>query len=1135
MTLFDREVVFLILQFLNEANEAKYKDTVHKLEKDSGYFFNMRYFEDCVNNGEWDEADSYLSGFCKVDESRYSTKIFFEIRKQKYFEALDRHDYARAVEILQKDLKVFSTIDEERFKEMTLLLSLGNFRENEELSDYGDIKSARAVILTEVKKIIEASPLFRDKLQFPKLKNSRLSTLINQGLNWQHHLCNIPRPNPDFKTLFSDHSCGCGQIACAPSPAINPIMGSIAKVGGFPSSRKKKPFQPARAPLTTSLSGWTANPSSVPHQTVSAGPRGLTVPNNASSLLKHPRTPPTNNPRMDYQIADYKHVSKKRSRPLGTPAKANNMSVNVFPHTYPGQSHADTRHSSEDLPKTVIVSLSQGSAVKSMDFHPVQQTLLLVGTNIGDITIWEVGSRERLVSRNFEIWDFDACSMALQASVAFEYTASINRVIWSPDGSHIGIGYSKSVVHIYSYHGADDLRNQLEIDAHVGEVNDLAFTHLNKQLCIISCGEDKTIKVWDAITGNKLYSFEGHEASVYSVCAQMKENTQFIFSTAVDGKIKAWLYDNLGSRVDYHAPGHSFTRIVYSTDGTRLFSCGTNKKGESYIVEWDETQGAVKRTYNGLGKRTLGVVQFDTTKNRFLAAGDEFQIKFWDMDNVNLLNATNAEGGLPASPCLRFNKEGIMLAVSTNENGIKVLANADGVRLLRSIENRAVDASGMASGNAVKRPIIGTFGASSSFHGTNNGVADRSQMSTVVGLNGDARSLDKNSRVAEELQKPKTWKLTEVNEPSLLRSIRLPDALNLIVRLIYANSGGFILALTHTGVHRLWKWQKNEQNVLGKATTTVPPLLWQPRSGILMMTNDIIDRNLEDSVPSCLALSNNDSYAVSASGGKISLFNTATFKTLATFMPPPPVATFVAFHPVDNNIIAVGMEDSTIHLFHVPIDTVKYKIKGHQKRVTGLAFSTVLNVLVSSGADSQLCVWSLDGWAKQAGTFLQIPTGRVHTPLAQTRVQFHQDLIHLLAVHETQIAIYEASKLECLKKWVPRQSLGPITDATYSCDSQSIYASFEDASVFVLTASTLRIRCRISSAAYIPSNPSVRVYPAVVAAHPSEPNQFAVGLTDGGVVVMEPPESEEMWGTMPPVENAGPGAGAAAGLDQQQR
>lgn len=44
---------------------------------------------------------------------------------------------------------------------------------------------------------------------------------------------------------------------------------------------------------------------------------------------------------------------------------------------------------------------------------------------------------------------------------------------------------------------------------------------------------------------------------------------QFIFSTAVDGKIKAWLYDNMGSRVDYDAPGHSCTTMAYSADGTR--------------------------------------------------------------------------------------------------------------------------------------------------------------------------------------------------------------------------------------------------------------------------------------------------------------------------------------------------------------------------------------------------------------------------------------------------------------------------------------------------------------------------------------------------------------------------------------
>lgn len=55
-----------------------------------------------------------------------------------------------------------------------------HYRENEQLSKYGDTKSARAIMLVELKKLIEANPLFRDKLQFPNLKNSRLRTLINQ-------------------------------------------------------------------------------------------------------------------------------------------------------------------------------------------------------------------------------------------------------------------------------------------------------------------------------------------------------------------------------------------------------------------------------------------------------------------------------------------------------------------------------------------------------------------------------------------------------------------------------------------------------------------------------------------------------------------------------------------------------------------------------------------------------------------------------------------------------------------------------------------------------------------------------------------------------------------------------------------
>lgn len=44
------------------------------------------------------------------------------------------------------------------------------------------------------------------------------------------------------------------------------------------------------------------------------------------------------------------------------------------------------------------------------------------------------------------------------------------------------------------------------------------------------------------------------------------------------------------------------------------------------------------------------------------------------------------------------------------------------------------------------------------------------------------------------------------------------------------------------------------------------------------MSNDLNDaKSSEDSV-SCIALSKNDSYVMSASGGKVSLFNMMTFK-----------------------------------------------------------------------------------------------------------------------------------------------------------------------------------------------------------------------------------------------------------------
>jgi len=42
---------------------------------------------------------------------------------------------------------------------------------------------------------------------------------------------------------------------------------------------------------------------------------------------------------------------------------------------------------------------------------------------------------------------------------------------------------------------SDNSYTTMHIDAHIGGVNDIAFVHLQRKLCVITCGDDKIVKV----------------------------------------------------------------------------------------------------------------------------------------------------------------------------------------------------------------------------------------------------------------------------------------------------------------------------------------------------------------------------------------------------------------------------------------------------------------------------------------------------------------------------------------------------------------------------------------------------------------------------------------------------------------
>lgn len=76
------------------------------------------------------------------------------------------------------------------------------------------------------------------------------------------------------------------------------------------------------------------------------------------------------------------------------------------------------------------------------------------------------------------------------------------------------------------------------------------------------------------------------------------------------------------------------------------------------------------------------------------------------------------------------------------------------------------------------------------------------------------------------------------------------------------------------------------------------------------------------------------------------------FKTMMSLQPPPPTSTFLAFHPSDNNIIALGQSNSTIHMYDVRQDETKLTLDTKSGAPTGIVFATGLNLMICVGVNA---------------------------------------------------------------------------------------------------------------------------------------------------------------------------------------
>lgn len=160
------------------------------------------------------------------------------------------------------------------------------------------------------------------------------------------------------------------------------------------------------------------------------------------------------------------------------------------------------------------------------------------------------------------------------------------------------------------------------ITGHQGTIRTLVFTPDGRRL--ITGGEDQTIKVWNADTGQQLLNLTGHTSAIKTLV--VKSDSSTLVSGSDDQTVKIW---NLGiGQLLNTLQGHTsyLNAVVYSPDGQWLASASADQT----IKLWNLQTGQLVRTLQGHTSYVNGIVFSPDGKTLASASADQ-TLKLWDV------------------------------------------------------------------------------------------------------------------------------------------------------------------------------------------------------------------------------------------------------------------------------------------------------------------------------------------------------------------------------------------------------------------------------------------------------------------------------------------------------------------------